>query len=103
MAELTKKKKVRSAHKGAATRLIGKVREKLNQETFNYKQERPWVHQSIANLSDKIECLRTLTDEMVDLMVGQEEECDGEELESVIQEGDDLKAELHTGIRSMES
>ena len=97
--EITKRKKVRSAHRGAATKLIKRVKEKIDNEGFVPDAEKAWLKQQISSGKDKIETLRAQDDDLITLMAA-----DGEDdtLESILEEGDQLRADLQEIIYRME-
>ena len=92
--DVAKRKKIRSAHRGAATRLINKVNEQLNEEGFNCTKEKAWLMQQVCNAKEKIETLKALDDNFVSAIVENDTDCDAEELELTIAEGDTLRADL---------
>ena len=92
--DVAKRKKIRSAHRGAATRLINKVNEQLNEEGFSCTKEKAWLMQQVCNAKEKIETLKALDDNFVSAIVENDTDCDAEELELTIAEGDTLRADL---------
>lgn len=89
--EIAKRKKVRSAHRGAACKLINKTNEKLNED--GEELEELWARQQITALQQKGKKLQELDDEVVDLLVAIEETTE-DDIERVITEGEKLRSDL---------
>ncbi|XP_032230717.1 uncharacterized protein LOC116614155 [Nematostella vectensis] len=96
--KLVLKKKVRGAHRGAATKLIRKVNEILDLEEHS-EDEKLAIRQLRDSAKEKAETLRALGGEVIELSAGKE---DSEELEAIITEGDEMRARLHEVIHRME-
>ncbi|XP_032218797.1 uncharacterized protein LOC116601971 [Nematostella vectensis] len=96
--QLVLKKKVRGAHRGAATKLIRKVNEILDLEEHS-EDEKLAIRQHRDSAKEKAETVRALDDEVIELSAEKE---DSEELEAIITEGDEMRARLHEVIHGME-
>ena len=89
MEEIAKKRKVRGAHRGSATKMATKIREKLvagDADTNTMKQH-------CTSLSEKLALLKILDDEMANLWAEVDEDGANEELIREVEEADDLRAE----------
>ncbi|XP_048583524.1 uncharacterized protein LOC125563014 [Nematostella vectensis] len=96
MAELAKKKKVRGAHRGAATRLIQKAHALLDGEESDAEDD---LRQICGSAKEKIATLRALDDEILELLVEAE---DDEDLEKFLDEGDEMRGKLHKIVFKIE-
>ena len=90
--ELAKKKKIRAAHGGVATKLIGRVRQKL--QDIDHQEDEIWLRQQAENAKEKITVLKNIDDEVMELMVTEDHYCTSDELETLIEEGDWVKLDL---------
>jgi hypothetical protein len=98
--QLAKKKKIRGAHRGATTRLIQKANEILAQDVIDVEKEKLVLRQFCGSAKEKITTLRALDDEVMELMVSADTE--EEDLESIINEGDEVRAKLHQIVYRIE-
>lgn len=96
--ELAKKKKVQAAHKGVATKLITKAKELLSQEQIDVKKEKPVLRQIAESAKAKVNTLRKLDDELIE--ISADAGVEGEDLETMINEGDELRAIMTLSVRS---
>ncbi|RUA05998.1 MAG: hypothetical protein DSY43_03210 [Gammaproteobacteria bacterium] len=94
MSELAKRKKVRAGHRGSATKLVTKLTEGLRDA--NLKKDRNWLKQGKVTLLEKMESLKSLDEQIVDLI--SEGEDDEEYIVQEIEESDNLRAEYHKVI-----
>ena len=92
MDELTKKKRIRAGHRGSATKIMTKIKERLtNCKAETDKNE---LKQLRDSLKDKIEALKNLDAAIVELLSMSKEENATEELAKEIEESDDNIAEM---------
>ena len=97
--EITKKKKVRAAHRGAACKLVNNITERLSED--GDEPEETWVRQKITALKNKQNKLQKLNDEYVDLLVEQEETTE-EAIEKEVIEGEKDRDEIFAVIIKLE-
>ena len=96
MDELTKKKRIRAGHRGSATKIVTKIKERLT--NYNAETDKNELKQLRDSLKDKIEALKNLDAAIVDLLSMSKEENAAEELAKEIEESDDNIAEMQRVI-----
>ena len=96
MDELTKKKRIRAGHRGSATKIMTKIKERLT--NYNAETDKNELKQLRDSLKDKIEALKNLDAAIVKLLSMSKEENAAEELAKEIEESDDNIAEMQKVI-----
>jgi hypothetical protein len=96
MDELTKKKRIRAGHRGSATKIVSKIKEKLT--NYNTETDRNTLKQLRGTLKDKIEALKNLDATIVELLSASKDETAVEELAKEIEESDDVIADMQKVI-----
>ena len=66
MGELTKKKRIHAGHRGSATKIMTKIKERLTK--YNVETDKNELKQSRDSLKDKIEALKNLDAAIVELL-----------------------------------
>ena len=83
MDELIKTKRVRSGHRGSATKLVAKMNERLSSATDD-GADASFLKQSKMKLSEKLELLKKLDEKVIELMSANEDENADRDLEKEI-------------------
>ena len=96
MDELTKKKRIRAGHRGSATKIVTKIKERLT--NYNAETDKNELKQLRDSLKDKVEALKNLDAAIVELLSMSKEENAAEELAKEIEESDDNIAEMQKVI-----
>ena len=92
MEGLARKRKVRAAHRGSVTRIVGQVYESLEcEEALNL----PKLRQQKLLLAEKLNVLSKLDDELIE-MVGEDE------LDSEVEQADVIKEKIRVCIMDIE-
>ena len=63
---IAKKVKIRAAHRGSATKLLNRLKDRLSDE--ENPVDKFWLKESIQSMRLKIESLKTLDDQIIDLI-----------------------------------
>ena len=92
--ELTKKRRTRAAHRGSATKIGTKIKECLANASETPQTDKNVLKQLRDTLSEKLEALKLLDKEIVEVLSNSEAEDAEQQLEKEIQETDDTRAEL---------
>ncbi|CAB4005252.1 E3 ubiquitin- ligase DZIP3 [Paramuricea clavata] len=92
--ELTKKRRTRAAHRGSATKIGTKIKECLVNVSETPQTDKNVLKQLRDTLSEKLEALKLLDNEIVEVLSNSEAEDAEQQLEKEIQETDDTRAEL---------
>lgn len=87
------KRKIRAGHRGSATKLLNRVKERLDDGTEDV--EKHWIKQSIQTMREKIDSLKGLNNQIIELIGSLED--DGVEalVEKEIEESDNMRRELN--------
>ncbi|KAK3710518.1 hypothetical protein QZH41_000860, partial [Actinostola sp. cb2023] len=94
MEDLAKRKKMRAGHRGSATKLVTKIVQKLEGET-DEEVDKNWLIQSKLTLEGKIESLKALDGQILELISDLDGESVEQDIEKEIDEADNINAELH--------
>jgi len=97
MEDLAKRKKMRAGHRGSATKLVTKIVQKLEGET-DEEVDKNWLIQSKLTLEGKIESLKALDGQILELISDLDGESVEQDIEKEIDEADNINAELHKVI-----
>ena len=100
MSEVAKKVKIRAAHRGSATKLLNRLKDRLSDE--ENPADKFWLKESIQSMRLKIESLKTLDDQIIDLIASGTTEGVEERIEKEIENSDGVRAELNDIVMRME-
>lgn len=92
--ELTKKRRTRAGHRGSATKIATKIKESLANASETTQTDKNVLKQLKDTLSEKLEALKLLDTEIVEILSNSEAEDAEQQLEREIQEADDTRSEL---------
>jgi CO dehydrogenase/acetyl-CoA synthase beta subunit len=98
MDELTKKKRIRAGHRGSATKIVPKIKEKLTNYNSEGETDKNALKQLRDTLKDKIEALKNLDATIIELLSDSKDEDAEEELAKEIEESDDIIADMQKVI-----
>ena len=98
MDELTKKKRIRAGHRGSATKIVSKIKEKLTNYNSEGETDKNALKQLRDTLKDKIEALKNLDATIIELLSDSKDEDAEEELAKEIEESDDIIADMQKVI-----
>jgi hypothetical protein len=98
MDELTKKKRIRAGHRGSATKIVSKIKEKLTNYNSEGETGKNALKQLRDTLKNKIEALKNLDATIIELLSESKDEDAEEELAKEIEESDDIIADMHKVI-----
>ncbi|CAB3997352.1 Hypothetical predicted protein [Paramuricea clavata] len=101
MDELTKKKRIRAGHRGSATKIVSKIKEKLTNYNSECETDKNALKQLRDTLKDKIEALKNLDAMIIELLSDSKDEDAEEELAKEIEESDDIIADMQKVIRDI--
>ena len=94
---IAKKVKIRVAHRGSATKLLNRLKDRLNDEEIPV--EKFWLKESIQSMRLKIELLKTLDDQIIELIASEMTEGVEKRIEKEIENSD---SELNDIVMRME-
>ena len=99
-AKIVQKRKIRAGHRSSATKLLNRVKERLDDGTEDV--EKHWIKQSIQTMREKIDSLKGLNNQIIELIGSLED--DGVEalIEKEIEESDNVRRELNHIVLRME-
>jgi len=97
---IAKKVKIRAAHRGSATKLLNRLKDRLSDE--ENPVDKFWLKESIQSMRLKIESLKTLDDQIIDLIASGTAEGVEERIEKEIENSDGVRAELNDIVMRME-
>ena len=97
---IAKKVKIRAAHRGSATKLLNRLKDRLSDEENPVDEF--WLKESIQSMRLKIESLKTLDDQIIDLIASGTAEGVEERIEKEIENSDGVRAELNEIVMRME-
>ena len=97
---IAKKVKIRAAHRGSATKLLNRLKDRLSDEEIPV--EKFWLKESIQSMRVKIESLKTLDDQIIELIASETTEGVGKRIEKEIENSDSVRAELNEIVMRME-
>lgn len=97
---IVKKVKIRAAHRGSAMKLLNRLKDRLSDE--EHPVDKFWLKESIQLMRLKIESLKTLDDQIIDLIASGMAEGVEERIEKEIENGDGVRAELNDIVMRME-
>ena len=93
MAELSKKRKIRSGHRGSVTKTTAQVYEALEDVEANMSK----LKQMKTTLQEKLDILQKLDDEIIDLIDNDDE------LEGEIERADSFRERIHLALIDIET
>ena len=97
--DIAKKVKIRAAHRGSATN-INRLKDRLSDE--ENPVEKFWLKESIQSMRLKIESLKTLDDQIIELIASGTAEGVDKRIEKEIENSDSVRAELNDVVMRME-
>ena len=97
---IAKKVKIKAAHSGSATKLLNRLKERLSDEEIPV--EKFWLKESIQSMQLKIESLKTLDDQIIELIASETTEGVEKCIEKEIENSDSMRAELNNIVMRME-
>ena len=97
---IAKKVKIRAAHRGSATKLLNRLKDRLSDEEIPV--EKFWLKESIQSMRLKIESLKTLDDQIIELIASETTEGVEKRIEKEIENSDSVRAELNEIVMRME-
>ena len=98
--DIAKKVKIRAAHGGSATKLLNRLKDRLSDE--ENPVEKFWLKESIQSIRLKIESLKTLDDQIIELIASATAEGIDKRVEKEIENSDSVRAELNDIVMRME-
>ncbi|CAB4031738.1 E3 ubiquitin- ligase DZIP3 [Paramuricea clavata] len=95
MDDLTKKKRVRGGHRASASKLVAKIMEAIPKASpESPEKDLVWLRQSQITLRDKINMLKELDEQVIDILSASKDEDVDEQLGKEIEDSDEAIAEL---------
>jgi len=85
---IAKKVKIRAAHRGSTTKLLNRLKDRLSDE--ENPVDKFWLKESIQSMRLKIESLKTLDDQIIDLIASGTAEGVEERIEKEIENSDEV-------------
>ena len=98
--EIGKKRKIRAGHRSAATKLANKIKQKLDDGSA--VEDKQWIKQSLQALKEKVETLRGLDNQIIELHGNLEEEDVEARIEKEIEDSDGVREEINRLILRLE-
>jgi len=100
MEVIAKKVKVRTAHRGSAMKLLNCLKDRLSDE--ENPVEKFWLKESIQSMRLKIVLLKTLDDQIIELIASETTGGVEKRIKKEIKNGDSVRAELNNVVMRME-
>ena len=97
---IVKKVKIRAAHRGSATKFLNRLKDSMSDEEIPV--EKFWLKESIQSMRLKIESLKTLDDQIIELIASEMTEGVEKRIEKEIENSDSVRAELNDIMMRME-
>ena len=88
-----KKKRIRDGQRSTAARLLDQVKQRLNDDSG--VPDRQWTKESLHAMKEKVEALKRLDNQIIDLIGGLESEDLDAQIENEIEESDRFRRELN--------
>ena len=98
--EIGKKRKIRAGHRSAATKLANKIKQKLDDGSA--VEDKQWTKQSLQTLKVKVESLKGLDDQIIELHGNLEVEDVEARIEKEIEDSDGVREEINGLILRLE-
>ena len=98
--DIAKKVTIRAAHRGSAMKLLNRLKDRLSNE--ENPVEKFWLKESIQSMRLKIESLKTLDDQIIELIASEIAEGVDKRIEKEIENCDSVRAELNDIVMRME-
>ena len=95
-----KKKRIRDGQRSTAARLLHQVKQRLNDESG--VPDRQWTKESLHAMKEKVEALKRLDNQIIDLIGGLESEDLDAQIENEIEESDRFRRELNQIVLRLE-
>lgn len=97
-AKIVQKRRIRAGHRSSATKLLNRVKENLGEG--NAAVDKHWIKQSIQTMRKKVDTLKGLDHQMIELIGGLEEGV--EALIEEIEDSDEVRKVLNQIVLRME-
>ena len=98
--EIGKKRKIRAGHRSAATKLANKIKPKLDDGSA--VEDKQWIKQSLQTLKEKVESLKGLDNQIIELHGDLEVEDVEARIEKEIEDSDGVREEINRLILRLE-
>ena len=98
--EIPKKRKIRAGHRSAATKLPNKIKQKLDDGSA--VEDRQWIKQSLQILKEKVESLKGLNNQIIELHGNLEVEDVEAGIGKEIEDSDGVREEINRLISRLE-
>ena len=95
-----KKKRIRDGQRSTAARLLDQVKQRLNDDSG--VPDRQWTKESLQAMKEKVEALKRLDNQIIDLIGGLESEDLDAQIENEIEESDRFRRELNQIVLRLE-
>ena len=99
-AKIVQKRRIRAGHRSSATKLLNRVKENLGEG--NAAVDKHWIKQSIQAMREKVDTLKGLDHQIIELIGGLEEEGVEALIEKEIEDSDEVRKELNQIVLRME-
>ena len=93
-AEIEKKRRTRAGHRSFATKLTNKIKPRLAYGG-SAEEDKQWTKQSLQTLKEKIDSLKGLDDQIIELIGSLDAEDVGVRIEKEIEDSDQVREELN--------
>ena len=98
-AKIVQKRRIRAGHRSSATKLLNRVKENLGEG--NAAVDKQWIKQSIQTMREKVDTLKGLDHQMIELIGGLEEGVEAL-IEKEIEDSGEVRKELNQIVLRME-
>ena len=99
-AKIVRKRRIRAGHRSSATKLLNWVKENLGDGTEAV--DKHWIKQSIQAMREKVDSLKGLDNQIIELIGVLEEEGVEALIEKEIEESDEVRKELNQIVLRVE-
>ena len=99
-SKIVQKRRIRAGHRSSATKLLNRVKQNLGEGTEAVDKQ--WIKQSIQAMREKVDTLKGLDHQIIELIGGLEEEGIEALIEKEIEESDEVRKELNQIVLRME-
>ena len=99
-AEIEKKRKIRVGHRSSTTKLTNKIKHRLADGSA--EEDKQWIKQLVQTLTEKIDSLKGLDNQIIELIGSLEEEDVEVRIEKEIKDSDQVREELNEIVWRLE-
>ena len=99
-AEIEKKRKIRVGHRSSATKLTNKIKHRLSDGSA--EEDKQWMKQLVQTLTEKIDSLKGLDNQIIELIGSLEGEDVEVRIEKEIEDSDQVRKELNKIVWRLE-